>query len=80
MSTISLRLPDSLHKQVCKLATQESVSIDQLITQALAETRSALVTEEYLDARAAHGSRKKFERAMAKMPKVKPGVPDRLPV
>lgn len=37
MSTISLRLPDSLHKQVRKLAEQESVSINQLITLALAE-------------------------------------------
>ncbi len=32
MSTISLRLPDSLHKQVRKLAEKESVSINQLIT------------------------------------------------
>jgi hypothetical protein len=79
MSTISLRLPNSLHKQVRKLAAQESVSINQLITLALAEKLSALVTEEYLHARAERGSRKKFERAMAKVPKVKPGVSDRLP-
>lgn len=32
MSTISPRLPDSLHKQVRKLAEKESVSINQLIT------------------------------------------------
>jgi len=31
MSTISLRLPVSLHKQVRKLAEKESVSINQLI-------------------------------------------------
>lgn len=37
MSTISLRLPDSLHKQVRKLAEKENVSINQLITLALAE-------------------------------------------
>jgi predicted transcriptional regulator len=79
MSTISLRLPDSLHKQVRKLAEQESVSINQLITLALAEKLSALVTEEYLDARAKRGSRKRFERAMARVPKVKPGTQDRLP-
>jgi predicted transcriptional regulator len=79
MSTISLRLPDSLHKQVRKLAEQESVSINQLITLALAEKLSALVTEEYLGARAERGSRKRFERAMARVPKVKPGTPDRLP-
>jgi hypothetical protein len=79
MSTISLRLPDSLHKQVRKLAQQESVSINQLITLALAEKLSALVTEEYLDQRAERGNRKKFVRAMAKVPKVKPDEHDRLP-
>jgi predicted transcriptional regulator len=79
MSTISLRLPDSLHKQVRKLAEKESVSINQLITLALAEKLSALMTEEYLEERAKRGSRKKFERAMAKVPKVKPEEYDRLP-
>jgi predicted transcriptional regulator len=79
MSTISLRLPDSLHKQVRKLAEKESVSINQLITLALAEKISALMTEEYMEARAKRGSRKKFERAMAKVPKVEPEEYDRLP-
>ncbi len=79
MSTISLRLPDSLHKQVRKLAEKESVSINQLITLALAEKLSALATEEYLEARAKRGSRRKFERAMAKVPKVQPEKHDRLP-
>ncbi len=79
MSTISLRLPESLHKQVRKLAEKESVSINQLITVALAEKLSALMTEEYLEARAKRGSRKKFERAMAKVPRVKPEEYDRLP-
>ncbi|MDH4266616.1 MAG: toxin-antitoxin system HicB family antitoxin [Deltaproteobacteria bacterium] len=79
MSTISLRLPDSLHKQVRKLAERESVSINQLITLAPAEKLSALMTEEYLDERAKRGSRKKFERALAKVPKIAPEEYDRLP-
>ncbi len=79
MSTISLRLPDSLHKQVRKLAEKESVSINQLITVALAEKLSALMTEEYLEERAKRGSRKKFQRAIAKVPKVEPEDYDRLP-
>ncbi|MBI2999652.1 MAG: toxin-antitoxin system HicB family antitoxin [Deltaproteobacteria bacterium] len=78
MSTISLRLPDSLHKQVRKLAEKESVSTNQLVTLALAEKISALMTEEYLETRAKRGSRKKFERAMVKVPKVKPEEYDRL--
>lgn len=79
MSTISLRLPDSLHKQVRKLAEHESVSINQLITLALAEKLSALMTEEYLEERAKRGNRKRFQRAMAKVPKVEPEEYDRLP-
>lgn len=35
---------------------------------ALAEKISAMATEEYLDARAKRGSRRKFKRAMAKVP------------
>jgi predicted transcriptional regulator len=78
MSTISLRLPDSLHKQVRKLAEKEKVSINQLITLALAEKLSALMTEDYLEERARRGNRKKFQRAMSKVPKVKPEEHDRL--
>lgn len=78
MSTISLRLPESLHNQVRKVAAQENVSINQLITLALAEKISALLTEEYLQTRAKRGSRKKFERAMKRVPRVVPAEFDRL--
>ena len=56
MSTISLRLPNYLHAQVRALAKRESVSINQLITLALAEKISALSTEDYLAKRASRGS------------------------
>lgn len=48
MSTISLRLPESLHNKARQLAEQENGSINQLITLALAEKISALLTQEYL--------------------------------
>ena len=67
MSTISLRLPESLHKKVRELAKSEDVSINQLITTALAEKMSALMTVDYLEERAARGDKSKFERAMAKV-------------
>jgi hypothetical protein len=44
VSTISLRLPESLHKQARELAKKDNVSINQLITTALAEKLSALLT------------------------------------
>jgi predicted transcriptional regulator len=78
MSTISLRLPESLHKSVRELARKEDISIIQLITTALAEKLSALMTVEYLDERAKRGTRRKFERAMAKGRNVKPEERDEL--
>ena len=45
MSTISLRLSESLHKSVREIARREGVSINQLISTALAEKLSALMTE-----------------------------------
>ncbi len=57
MSTLSLRLPESLHKQVKALAKEEGVSVNSFITTALAEKLSALLTREYLGARAARAAR-----------------------
>jgi hypothetical protein len=77
MSTISLRLPDSLHGTARELAKKDHVSINQFIATALAEKISALITSEYLEERAKRGSRKKFERAMAKVADVEPEEHDR---
>jgi len=73
MSTMSVRLPESLHEKAREVAKREGVSINQLVTTALAEKLSALLTEEYLEARARRGSRRKFERVLGK-------VADREPV
>ena len=78
MSTISLRLPEYLHKQIRELAEAEGTSINQFITLALAEKISALVTEQYLGERAKRASRAKFDRAMAKIMDIDPLDEDRL--
>lgn len=78
MSTLSLRLPDSLHKKARELATRENISINQFITTAVAEKMSALMTEDYLAQRAARGRRSKFKRALAKVPSVPADDRDRL--
>ncbi len=67
MSTVSLRLPNFLHKEVKSIAKEEDISINQFITTALAEKMSALKTQEYLEQRAKKGSREKFDEAMAKV-------------
>lgn len=78
MSSISLRLPDSLHASARELAAKENISINQLIALALAEKVSALMTEEYLDKRAKRASKRKFEKALAKVAAVDPDKRDRL--
>jgi len=79
MSTLSLRLPDSLHEMAKQLAEEEKVSVNQLITLALAEKISALKTADYFQQRGSRASRAKFGRAMAKVPKAGPAENDRLP-
>jgi hypothetical protein len=78
MSNISLRLPDSLHKSVRQLAHREHVSINQMITLALAEKVSTLMTEEYLGRRAQKGNKKAFLKALSKVSNTEPDENDRL--
>jgi hypothetical protein len=77
---MSLRLPASLHRQAKELAQQEGISINQLVATALAEKLSALAAGEYLQKRAARGSRRKFDRALSKVKNVAPEDYDRLSV
>ena len=78
MGTISLRIPESIHKQIRELAKQDGTSINQFITTALAEKMSALLTEDYLKQRAKRGSREKFEKALSKVADIEPEERDKL--
>ncbi|MDZ7719601.1 MAG: toxin-antitoxin system HicB family antitoxin [Balneolaceae bacterium] len=78
MSTLSVRLPDSLHKKLKELAEKEGVSMNQLITLAVSEKMSALLTVDYLRERAERGNRKKFEEIMSEVPDVEPEEYDKL--
>ena len=78
MSTLSLRLPNSLHDEVKSLAKKEGISINQFITSAVAEKMSSLLTEQYLLKRAQHGNKKAFLDALSKVPDIEPEEKDRL--
>ncbi|HET9679234.1 MAG TPA: toxin-antitoxin system HicB family antitoxin [Gammaproteobacteria bacterium] len=77
MSTMSIRLPNSLHQRLRGFADREGVSINQFITSATLEKLAALSTQEYLEARGERGSRKKFDAALAQVPDVEPDSVDR---
>ena len=72
MSTISVRLPDSLHQMAKVIASQDHVSMNQFIASAVAEKVSALTTESYLKERAERGSAEKFRAALAAVPDCEP--------
>ncbi|MDR1183579.1 MAG: toxin-antitoxin system HicB family antitoxin [Coriobacteriales bacterium] len=78
MSSITVRLPDSIHKNLRSIAKKDRVSINQLISSAVTEKVSALMTEDYLEARAARASRETFDAALAQIPNIPPEPYDRL--
>ena len=78
MSTVSVQIPNSIHRQLDKLAEQEGVSVDQLVAAAVVEKTSALMTLDYVKARGDRGSWEKFDAAMASVPDVEPDEHDRL--
>jgi predicted transcriptional regulator len=77
MSTLSVRLPNSLHRHLRELAEREGVSMNQLISSAVGEKLAALMAEDYL-ARARRGSRKVYEGVLRRVPDVPPEGRDKL--
>jgi uncharacterized protein (DUF1778 family) len=78
MSALSLRIPRSLHEQIRQLAKRDGISINQFVASAAAEKMSALLTEEYIEARAKRASLKKFQKVLKKVPDLEPEDYDRL--
>jgi predicted DNA-binding protein len=78
MSAISIRLPDSLHKRIKQLAQRDKVSINHMVTLAVAEKLSALETEDYLSKRASRGDKSRFQKALSKVPDRQPEANDRI--
>ena len=52
MSTLSVRLPDSVHRNARLYAEREGTSLNQLVATAVAEKLAALGAEEYIRQRA----------------------------
>ncbi|MGA2017161.1 MAG: toxin-antitoxin system HicB family antitoxin [Opitutaceae bacterium] len=78
MSTLSLRLPNSIHRHAKRLAEIEGISINQLISTAVAEKLSAIDTERYLAERSSRGSISRYRRVLSKVPRVAPDPGDEL--
>jgi hypothetical protein len=68
MSTLSVRLPESIHRNARIYAEREGTSLNQLVATALAEKLAALAAEDYLQARAARADDAAFDAALAAVP------------
>jgi hypothetical protein len=76
MSTLSPRLPNSIHRHAKRLAENEGISVNQLISTAVAEKLSAIDTERYLSEHAPRASNVKFRRILSKVPRATPDSGD----
>ena len=79
MSTLSVRLPNSLHRQLRELAEREGVSMNQLISSAVGEKLASLLTVEYLRERGDRGKRPVYEKVLRRVRDVAPEERDALP-
>ena len=79
MTTIQAQVPDALARQLTDLAAQEQVTVDQLVSIAIASQISGWRTRDTMEERAQRGSWEKFDRVMAKVPNVPPQPGDELP-
>ena len=78
MTRIESQIPDSLYKQVRSLAEHEHISVDQLVSIALAAQVSAWLTKDYIEERARRGNWDKALEVLAHVPDVEPAEQDRL--
>ena len=79
MSTLSVRLPTSLHRQLRELAQREGVSMNQLISSAVGEKLASLVTLDYLRERGMQGKRSAYDRVLRRVSNAAPEEGDALP-
>ncbi|MFT4267050.1 MAG: toxin-antitoxin system HicB family antitoxin [Xenophilus sp.] len=72
MTALTIRLPDSVHRQIKALAAQDGISVNQFIASAAAEKMASTMTLDYLRAEAAQGRRADFLAVLDKAPDAPP--------
>jgi len=77
MTTLSVRLPDSLHEIARKVAEDDHISLNQFIASAVSEKVAALTAEKYLEARAHRASKQHFAEVLSKVSDIEPEPFDR---
>ena len=78
MNEFTIHIPASLQRSLIDLAREDSISVDQFVSSAIAEKISAFLTVRYLEERAKNGSKEHFRKVLDAVPDIEPEEWDRL--
>ena len=79
MSELVVQVPDYLRKQAESVAARENISLDELVSLALASHVSGWQARGYMEERARRGTWEKFKTVLDRAPDVEPPEWDKLP-
>ena len=77
MNEMTVKIPDYLRQRAEAVAGKEKMSLDQLVSLALASHLSGWLAQDEMAMRAKRGSWEKFQAALDKAPDVEPAAYDR---
>ena len=72
MSEMTIKIPEYLRRQVEALASRENISLDRLVSQALASQVTSRLEKNYMEEFAARTGWEKFKAAVYSRPEVEP--------
>ena len=78
MSELTIKVPDYLRKQAEALASRERISVDEVVSLALASHLSAWQARDIMQERAKRGSWANFKAVLDNAPDVEPEERDKL--
>lgn len=79
MSALTVQLPEPLHQKAREVAAAKHLTMDALVALALAQSLSGLVTDPFLEERAARATGQGLKEFLAQAPDTEPLEWDRLP-
>jgi hypothetical protein len=77
MSELTVKIPDYLRQRAEAVAGKEHISLDQLVSLALASHLSGWLAQDELALRAKRGSWEKFKAVLDKAPSTEPEAYDK---
>jgi len=77
-SALTVELPENLHQKAREVAAARHLSMDALVSIALAQSLSRLVPDPYLEQRAARATGQRLKEFLAQVPDAPPPPGDEL--